>query len=87
MIWYYQFPKEGVWYNTYGWKIMYWRYVSKEEHANIYIKPMSNINNITCGCEKRISAMLLQSDINKLRLSKISKLDKLYIDYASTRLL
>ena len=31
--------------------------------------------------------MLLQSDINKYILSQLSKLDKLYINYASTRLL
>ena len=29
-----------------------------------YIKPMSKINNITCGCKKYISDMLLQSDLN-----------------------
>ena len=31
--------------------------------------------------------MLLQSYLNKWRLSKMTKLDKLYVDYASTRLL
>ena len=31
--------------------------------------------------------MLLQSDLNKWRLSQLSKLDNLYIDSASTRLL
>ena len=51
-----------------------------------YIKPMSNINNITCGCETCISAMLLQSDINKWSLSKLAKLDHLYINSASTRI-
>ena len=51
------------------------------------IKPMSNINKITCGCKICISAMLLQSDINKWRVSTLSKLDKLYINYASNRLL
>ena len=34
-----------------------------------------------------ISAMLIQSDINKWRLSQLSKLYKLYINYVSTRLL
>ena len=48
---------------------------------------MSNINNIICVCETCISAMLLQSDINKWRLSKLYKLDKFYIIYALTRLL
>ena len=51
------------------------------------IKPMINIKNITCGCETCISAMLLQSDHNKWRISQLSKLDKLYINHASTRLL
>ena len=32
-----------------------------------YIKPTSNINNITCGCETCISAILIQSDISKWR--------------------
>ena len=31
--------------------------------------------------------MLLQSYLNEWRLSKFAKLDKLYINYASTRLL
>ena len=31
--------------------------------------------------------MLLKSDINKWRLSKLAKLDKLYINYTPTRLL
>ena len=31
--------------------------------------------------------MLLQSDLNKWRLSKLEKLDKLYINYSSTRIL
>ena len=52
-----------------------------------YIKPMSNINNITCGYETSISAMLLQSDINKWIISQLTKLDKLYNNYASTRIL
>ena len=51
------------------------------------IKPMSNINKITHGCKEYISAMLLQSDLNKWRLSKLAKLDKLYINSAPTRLL
>ena len=48
---------------------------------------MSKINNITCRCKTCISAMLFQSDLNKWRLSQFSKLDKLYINYISTRLL
>ena len=41
---------------------------------------MSNINKITCGCENFIGAMLLQSDVNKWRLSQVAILDKLYIN-------
>ena len=52
-----------------------------------YIKLMSNRKNITCGCETCINVMLLQSDLNKWRISQLSKLDKLYINSASTRLL
>ena len=48
---------------------------------------MSNRNKITCGCKTCISAMLIQSDINKCRLSQLAKLDKLYINSASNRLL
>ena len=61
--------------------------MSLRNHMQKYIKPISNINNITCGCETCISAMLHQSYFNKWKLSKSAKLDKLYIDYASTRLL
>ena len=50
-------------------------------------KPRINRNNITCGCETCISSMLLQSDINKWRISQLAKLDKLYSNPASTRLL
>ena len=46
-----------------------------------YIKPMSNRNKITRGCETCISVMLLQSDLNKWRLSQLAKLDKVYINY------
>ena len=52
-----------------------------------YIKPMSNRNKIKCGCKTCISAMLLQSDLNKWRISQLAKLNRLYINYASTRLL
>ena len=52
-----------------------------------HITPMSNKNNITYGWKTFMSVMLLQSDINKWRLSKLDKLDKLYIYSASTRLL
>ena len=52
-----------------------------------YIKLMNNMNCITCGLEACISAMLLQSDLNKCRLSQLVKHDKLYINYASTKIL
>ena len=48
---------------------------------------MINKNNITCRWKNCISAMLLQSDINKLRLSQLSKLDKVYLKSASIILL
>ena len=48
---------------------------------------MSNRNNITCGYETCISSMLLQSDLNKWRLPQLTKLDKVYINYTSTRIL
>ena len=47
----------------------------------------SNIDNITRGCEICISAMFLQSDLNKWWLTLLEKLDKLYINSGSTRLL
>ena len=54
------------------------RYIPK------YVKPMRNRNNITYVCVTCIIAMLLQSDINKWRLSQSAKLDKLYINSAWT---
>ena len=35
-----------------------------------YIEPMRNRNKITCICKIWISAMLLQSDLNKWRISE-----------------
>ena len=63
------------------------QYTSLREYIPKYIKTTSNRNKITCGCETCISAMLLQLDLNKWRLSQLTKLDKLYINSASTRLL
>ena len=51
------------------------------------IKPMINIKNITRGCKTCINDMLLQLDLNKWRISRLPKLDKLCINYASTRIL
>ena len=51
------------------------------------MEPMSNKNNITRGCETCISDMSLQSDLNKWKISQLAKLDKLYINSESTRIL
>ena len=51
-----------------------------------YIKPMSKRNNITCGHKTCIRAILLQSDLNKLWLSQLAKLDKLYINSVPNRI-
>ena len=48
---------------------------------------MIKINRITCGCETFISAMLLHSDLNKWRLTELTKNEIMYINVASTRLL
>ena len=48
---------------------------------------MSNRNKITCECKTCISAMLLQPDLNKWRLLQQAKIDSLYINSVSTRLL
>ena len=60
---------------------------SLTKYMSKYIYPMSNRNKITCGCETCISDMLLQLDINKWRLSQLTKPDKLYINSVSTRIL
>ena len=58
---------------------------SLRKYTSRNIKPMSNINKITCVCKTCISNILLQSDLNKLRLSQFAKIDELYINSASTR--
>ena len=45
---------------------------------------MGKRDNITCVCETCISAILIQSGLNKWRLSQSDKIDKLYINSAST---
>ena len=60
---------------------------SLRKYIKKYIKPMISRNNITCECETCIMAMLLQSDINKWRISQLWKLDKLYINSGTTRIL
>ena len=52
-----------------------------------YIKPISNRNNITCGCKTCMIAMLFQSYLNKYMIPQWAKFDKLYINSASIRLL
>ena len=61
--------------------------MSLRKYMPKYIKPTSKINKITRGCETCISAMLLQPDLNKLRLSQLAKLDRLYIKYEPTGIL
>ena len=61
-------------------------YTSLRKYIPKYIKPMINRKKITCGYETCISAMLLQSDFNKWRISQFAKLDKLYMNSASMRL-
>ena len=48
---------------------------------------MKNINNIACEFKTCKNYILLQLDINKGRVSKLDKLDSLYINYVSTALL
>ena len=50
-----------------------------------YKESMSGKKKITCGCKTYISAMWLQSDLNKWWISQLAKLDKLYINSAWTR--
>ena len=45
-----------------------------------HIKPMSNINRITCGYETCISAILFQYDLNKWWFTSLAKIDKFYIN-------
>ena len=49
-------------------------YTSLRKYTPKRIKPTSNINKITCGCETCISAMSLQYDSNKWRLIQLVKL-------------
>ena len=62
-------------------------YKSLRKYMKKYIKPMRNRNRITYGYKACISDMLLQSYLNKWKLSRLNKLDKLYINSASTRFL
>ena len=52
-----------------------------------YIKPMSNINKITCVWKTCISVMLLETYLNKWKIPQVYKLYKLYINYVSTLIL
>ena len=62
-------------------------YMSLRKYIPKHIKLTSNTDNIIFVCETCISAMLLQSDLNKWRLSQLSKLEKLFINTSPTRLL
>ena len=61
--------------------------MSLRKYMPKYIKLMSKINKIKSGYGTCISSMLLQLDLKKWRLSQLSKLDKLCINSASTRIL
>ena len=58
--------------NKYG-KVCIW-YMSLRNYTPKHIKPTSKINNIKCGWETCISAMLLQYVLNKLGLTQSEKL-------------
>ena len=57
------------------------------KYIPIHIKQMSNTNKIICRRKTCISTMALQSYLNIWWLSQLFKLDKLYINSASTTLL
>ena len=71
---------------TVDWKIFIGD-TSLRNYMPKYIKPMSNRNKIKCGCKTCIIAVLIQLDLHKWIISQLSKLDKLYINSASTRIL
>ena len=52
-----------------------------------HIKPISNIKNITCGCETCISFMLLQCYLNKWWLRQFGRNEKLYLNATPPRIL
>ena len=52
-----------------------------------YIKLTRNRNKITCICKTCVSNMLLQSYLNKWRISQLAKLEKSYINSETTRIL
>ena len=52
-----------------------------------YIKTIGSRNKIKCGCKTYMSAMLLQSDLNKWMISLVDTLDKLYVRSELTTLL
>ena len=86
MILYYQFLKVFFGARTVDGTICI-GYTSLGKYMPKYIKPISNRYNITCGYETYIIAMLLQSDLNKWRISQVDKLDKFYMNSASTIIL
>ena len=52
---------------------VYIGYTYLEKYMPKHIKPISNINNITCVCDIFISSMLIQSSLNKWWLSQFGK--------------
>ena len=62
-------------------------YMSLRKYMPKHIKLKSNTDKTIFVCETCISAMLLQSGLNKWRLSQLSELENLYITTSPTRLL
>ena len=53
-----------------------------------HINPMINRNNITCSCESCISAVFLQTDLNKYVIKTMLEVfEILYLNDAPTRIL
>ena len=57
-----------------------------QKHLPKYVEPIINRNKIKCGCETCISSMLLQYKYNKWKLIQIYKFEKLFHNYAPTRI-
>ena len=64
---------------------MYWRYIYYKVHVKVY-KTNDKKKNIKLGRETFTSDMLLRYDLNKWRLTKLEKLQKLYIYEESIRI-
>ena len=76
--------KTEVWYAWVAGKTyVRWKRVRQRTYPCYYMVKYSHtgLEHVTC-----ISAMLLQSDLNKYRLSQLAKYDNLYIISTSTRI-